>query len=170
MNFKTFHKILTILPLTRSFCLTLALMLLASSCENRKNDVIPDTYVDFTMDISGDILFSSLAGIGNSVIVNSQTNNWGYRAAGYDNNGIIIYRASLDYQPEFYAYDRTCPHDYAENDLSVKVNVDFMEAICPQCSTRYSLQVGGTPVSGPGRYPLKNYKTSFDGRFLRVWN
>jgi nitrite reductase/ring-hydroxylating ferredoxin subunit len=119
------------------------------------------------MDILTDSEFTSLSAIGNHVIVTSQTNNYGSRAAGFNNNGIIVYRYTLD---EFKAYDRTCPHDYAVNDLSIKVNVDFIRAICPQCSTFYELAAGGTPSSGPGRYPLKNYRTSFDGSFVTVWN
>jgi hypothetical protein len=137
------------------------------SCENNKNDVIPDTYTEFTIDIYGDIIFSDLNAIGNSVIVTSQTNNWGSRAGGYEGNGIIVYRANLD---DFYAYDRTCPYDYEVNGLSIKVNVDFTQAICPECSTKYELSVGGISSSGPGKYPLKNYRTSFDGQYLRVWN
>jgi nitrite reductase/ring-hydroxylating ferredoxin subunit len=88
-------------------------------------------------------------------------------AGGYDGNGIIIYRSLPD---EFNAYDRTCPHDYVINNLSKKVNIDFIEAICPECSTHYALSSFGTPISGPGNYPLKNYKTRFDGRYITVWN
>jgi len=87
-------------------------------------------------------------------------------AGGFNGNGIIIFSGSDGY----YAYDRTCPHDYVTNSLSIKVNIDFIEAICPDCSTHYALAAFGTPSSGPGRYPLKNYKTRFDGRFLTVWN
>jgi nitrite reductase/ring-hydroxylating ferredoxin subunit len=137
-----------------------------TSCKKSKYDVIPDVYVDFTIDLN-DPEFFVLNAATNSKIVTSLTNNWGARSAGYDNNGIIVYRSAMD---EFYAYDRTCPHDYVTNGLSVKVNVDFLNAICPKCSTNYSLEIGGTPVSGPGRYPLKNYKTSFNGQFVRVWN
>jgi nitrite reductase/ring-hydroxylating ferredoxin subunit len=149
------------------FFLLPAIPFLLISCEKNKNDVIPDEYVSFTMDISGDIQFTDLNAIGNSVIVTSQTNNWGERSAGYDHNGIIIYRVTLD---QFYAYDRTCPHDYVVNNKSVKVNIDFIQAICPSCSTAYSLPTGGVPISGPGKYPLKNYRTTFDGRFLTVEN
>ncbi len=147
--------------------LSLVLGMLLSSCHKNDNDVIPDRYVSFVMDISGDILFSDLNAIGNSVIITSQTNNWGSRSAGYDNNGIIVYRANLD---QFYAYDRTCPHDYAVDNSSVKINVDFIQALCPVCSTAYSLPTGGIPISGPGKYPLKNYRTFFDGRYLSVEN
>lgn len=137
-----------------------------TSCKKNKYDVIPDVYVDFIIDLN-DPEFFVLNAATNSKIVTSLTNNWGVRSAGYGDNGIIVYRSALD---EFYAYDRTCPHDYAENGLSKKVNVDFLSAICPKCSTSYSLEVGGTPISGPGKYPLKNYKTSFNGQFIRVWN
>jgi nitrite reductase/ring-hydroxylating ferredoxin subunit len=147
--------------------ISLAFSALLISCERNNNDVIPDTYVSFVMDITGDILFSDLNAIGNSVIVTYRTNNWGYRSAGYDSNGIIIYRANLD---QFYAYDRTCPYDYVANSNSIKVNIDFIQALCPICSTAYSLPTGGIPISGPGKYPLKNYRTIFDGRFLTVEN
>jgi hypothetical protein len=149
------------------FFIPLTFAILLISCERNKNDVIPDTYVSFVMDISGDILFSGLNAIGNSVIVTYRTNNWGYRAAGCDSNGIIVYRSNLD---QFYAYDRTCPYDYVANSKSIKVNIDFIQAICPSCSTYYSLPAGGTPFSGPGKYPLKNYRAIFDGRYLTVEN
>jgi nitrite reductase/ring-hydroxylating ferredoxin subunit len=151
----------------RFFLIPLALALTLSSC-NKKNDVIPDTYVSFTLNLN-DPEFVSLSGFGGSVVVDSHTNNWGLGAAGYDGNGIIICYG-VD---EFYAYDRTCPHDYVVNNLSVKVNIDPANstmAICPTCSTKYALTVGGTPASGVGRYPLKNYKTNLQGNFVIVWN
>jgi nitrite reductase/ring-hydroxylating ferredoxin subunit len=137
-----------------------------TSCKKSKNDVIPDVYVDFYINLS-DPEFFVLTAPTNSKIITSATNNYGPDAAGFDNNGIIVYRSAMD---EFYAYDCTCPHDYAVNGLSIKVSVDFLSAICPKCSTSYSLEAGGTPISGPGRYPLKNYKTSFDGQGVHVWH
>ena len=141
-------------------------LVLFISCERNKNDVIPDVYVDFTIDIMD---FPALEALTGSASVDAGDNRITDRkyAGGYDGNGIIIYRSLPD---EFNAYDRTCPHDYAVNNLSIKVNIDFTEAICPRCSTRYALSSYGIPVSGPGKYPLKNYRTSFDGRYLKVWN
>jgi nitrite reductase/ring-hydroxylating ferredoxin subunit len=149
------------------FFITMALAITLGSC-NKKNDVIPDTYVNFTLDLN-DPEFVSLNGIGGSVVVGSTTNNWGAGAAGYDGNGIIVC-TGVD---EYYAYDRTCPHDYVVNSLSIKVNIDpnnSMIAVCPKCGTKYGLTVGGTPASGVGRYPLKNYKTSSQGNYVTVWN
>jgi nitrite reductase/ring-hydroxylating ferredoxin subunit len=149
------------------FLITIALAITLSSC-NKKNDVIPDVYVNFTLNLN-DPQFVNLSGFGGSVAVDSRTNNWGLDAAGYDGNGIIICNGD----PEFYAYDRTCPHDYVVNSLSIKVNIDPTSstfAICPKCGTKYALTVGGTPASGIGRYPLKNYKTSLQGNLIKVWN
>jgi nitrite reductase/ring-hydroxylating ferredoxin subunit len=138
------------------------------ACERNENDVIPDVYVDFTLNLN-DIEFVNLTSLFGSVNINANTNNWGLRAAGYDSNGIIVFTGPND---EFYAYDRTCPHDYFVNKLSIKVSVvDIIYAECPQCKTRYTLTNLGTPVSDtPGRYPLKNYRTSSDGSYIRVWN
>jgi hypothetical protein len=146
------------------FAATIAISL--SSCSKNKNDVIPDVPVDFTLDLM-DPLFVNLTAIG-SVTVDGNTNNWGsYASGGYNGNGIIIYNGG----DEFYAYDRTCPYDYEINELSIKVNIDFTIAKCPRCNTIYSLSSFGTPASGVGRYPLKNYRTNFFyGRYVRVWN
>ncbi|MFN8239149.1 MAG: hypothetical protein U0X39_00110 [Bacteroidales bacterium] len=140
--------------------------ILVTSCGKNKNDVVPDVYVDFYIDLS-DPEFFELNAIGVADSIDARTNNLGYRAAGYNGNGIIIYRAMLD---QFVAYDRTCPHDYAVNGKSVKVKIDGIFAVCPDCGTTYALPSGGTPYSGIGRYPLKNYRTSFDGQFVHVWN
>jgi nitrite reductase/ring-hydroxylating ferredoxin subunit len=148
------------------FLFTLTLAIAISSCSKNKNDVIPDVHVDFTLDLM-DPQFVNLTTIGSDT-VDGSTNNWGsYSSGGYNGNGIIIYHGG----DGFYAYDRTCPHDYEVNGLSVKVIIDFTIATCPACGTIYSLAASGTPASGEGRYPLKNYKTSFEqGRFVRVWN
>ncbi len=148
------------------FSIALVLLLCLWSCVNNKNDVIPDVYVNFTIDLL-DPEFVSLNAIGGADTINARTNNWGYSAAGYDGNGIIVYCGP----DEYYAYDRTCPHDFAVNGLSVRVGIDFSLAVCPKCGTSYALSASGTPVSGPGRYPLKNYRTRFDyGRYITVWN
>ncbi len=146
------------------FVATFALLLY--SCNKSENDVIPDVYVDFKIDLL-DPEFVGLSVIDASDTIDSQTNNWGYKSAGYDNNGIIIYRGP----EEYFAYDRTCPHDYAVNGLSIKIKINSGIAVCPECGTAYSLSTYGVPASGIGKYSLKNYKTSFDGiRYITVWN
>ena len=151
----------------RLFFIIILVVQIVTSC-SKKNDVIPDVTVDFTINLT-DPQFTVLNAFGFSVTVNAATNNWGHYAAGFDGNGIIV-TSGVE---EFFAYDRTCPYDYAVNKLSIRVNIDsadFTKGKCPECGTTYQLTSYGTPVSGVGKYQLKNYKTSFDGRNVRVWN
>jgi nitrite reductase/ring-hydroxylating ferredoxin subunit len=151
----------------RFFLFITTIAALLASCNRKANDVIPDVYVNFTIDLN-DPEFVNLTALLGSAYVDYNTNNWGYSSSGFNNNGIIVFSGPDAY----YAFDRTCPHDYAVNGLSIKVNiVDVIYAECPHCKTRYALTNFGTPTSDSiGRYPLKNYKTSFDGRYVSVWN
>jgi nitrite reductase/ring-hydroxylating ferredoxin subunit len=151
----------------RYFLILLLYVIPFTAC-NKHNDVIPDVPVRFSLFIN-DPQFTDLQVFGGVVLVDSRTNNIGQLADGFRGNGIIVF-AGVD---EFYAYDRTCPHDYSFNELIEKVVIDpsnSLMAICPRCSTYYALSAGGTPVKGPGRYPLKNYRTGFDGIYVTVWN
>jgi len=150
----------------RIFLLICIIPVIHYSCHKEENDVIPDVLVDFYIDLN-DPEFFVLNAIGNHVMVNSNTNNLGYRASGFDNNGIIIYRAQAD---EFIALDRTCPHDYQLDGASIAVDVEGIYAECPLCASTYALPSFGTPSSGPSRYPLKMYRTRFDGQFVHVTN
>jgi hypothetical protein len=148
------------------FLFTICLLIIAVSCERKKNDVIPDVPVDFTIDI---LDYPSLSTLFGSVAVDASDLRIPDRrfAGGFNGNGIIIFNGAAGY----FAYDRTCPYDYMNGNPGVKVNIDFTYAICPRCSTYYELSaLFGAPTSGPGKYPLKNYRNNFDGRFLSVWN
>lgn len=150
------------------FFIITAILILSLSCNRKENDPIPDVYTDFYVDLVSDPYFFDLASaLGNSVIVSSSTNNWGAKSAGYDGNGIILYHSLPD---EYNAYDRTCPHCYVVNSLSIAVNIDGIYAVCPHCGTNYALPSFGAPSSGPGQYPLKNYRSAFTGQYLHVWN
>ncbi len=159
---------MTLKPKITVFIIFLLFASFLISCSKNKNDVIPDVYIDFYISLNDPQFFNLTAPL-NYVYVNASTNNMGSKAAGYDNNGIIIFR-SQEY--EFLAFDRTCPYDYSVNGLSVQVNAeDMIYAVCPECKSKYALPNFGTPLSGSvSRYPLKNYKTSFDGVNVRVWN
>ncbi len=153
----------------RLFFIISALLLITLSCNKEKNNVIPNVYVDFYVDLKSDPYFFDLvSAITNSTYVSASTNNWGIKSAGYDGNGIIIYHAD-DY--EYYAYDRTCPHCFATSQLSKAVNIDFLFAVCPECGTNYALPGLGVPTAaGPGQYQLKQYRAAISGQSLHVWN
>jgi hypothetical protein len=150
------------------FLIAVLITVSLTSCKKSKNDVIPDVYVDFYLDLT-DFVFKDLAAISNSVTLTSLTpsSSISGRNVGYDNNGIIVYRSGDE---NFNAYDRTCPYDFVINKIGIKVKIEGFNAICPQCSTIYALYGWGMPTSGPGTYQLKNYKTSFNEPYLRIWN
>ncbi|MDX2442181.1 MAG: hypothetical protein QNK30_00145 [Bacteroidales bacterium] len=149
----------------RFFFITVAITFFLFSCGKEEHSVIPETYVDFVIRLS-DPLFIDLNSIGNSVIVTSQYN--GHNSAGYNNHGIIVYRAS---QTEFYAFDRTCTF---EEELNYAVNLESpvdLTAKCPNCETEYILPSYATPgKDGPAIYPLKQYYADFDGNTIWVRN
>lgn len=144
----------------------LFILLTAFSCSKKENDVIPDTYVNFTLDLYDPQFTNALSPQFGSAIILANTNNWPY-SGGFNNNGIIIFNGG----DQFYAYDRTCPHDYSVDGSAVKVTVvDLIYAECPVCKTLYGLTIGGNPVEGPGKYPLKNYRVISYGNSINVTN
>ena len=153
----------------RIFLLFTLVALPLISCDRDKNDVIPDITVDFTITFSDPEFFDLFYSPGTSVLLSSAHRHLGLGTAGFDGNGIIVYNTGLQ-GFEYGAFDRTCPHCYANDDVSVAVNVDGVYAICPRCSTNYALGGSGLPQSGPGQYYLKNYHTSFTGYSVRIWN
>jgi len=153
----------------RIFLLFTLVALPLISCDRDKNEVIPDITVDFTITFSDPEFFDLFYSPGTSVLLSSAHRHLGLGTAGFDGNGIIVYNTGLQ-GFEYGAFDRTCPHCYANDDVSVAVNVDGVYAICPRCSTNYALGGSGLPQSGPGQYYLKNYHTSFTGYSVRIWN
>ena len=139
------------------------------SCKKPQYDVIPYVNVNFRLNLM-DSEFLPLQAPANYILVDASTNNLGYAASGYDGNGIIVYRASMD---EFFAFDRTCPHDYALDNSSVAIDTITGEFYvkCPKCGSEYVLPSFGSPTKdGPSKYPLKNYRTNFDGQYVHVYN
>lgn len=77
--------------------------------------------------------------------------------------GVVVFRKSID---EFVAFDRACPH-HPFDPCGRITRVDTPIARCICCNSWFSL-FDGSVVSGPSRYPLKQYRTSFQHPLLRV--
>ncbi|MCF8304426.1 MAG: hypothetical protein K9I94_14215 [Bacteroidales bacterium] len=91
---------------------------------------------------------------------------WEYINAQEPSRGLIVYRAS---QNEFKAYERTCPHDPEKPAARVEMEENYLIAVDSTCMSRFVL-TDGSPFDGPSRLPLKEYRTSFDGNTLHIYN
>jgi len=93
----------------------------------------------------------------------NNVHGWVFLTGGF--RGIIIYRWSID---EFRAFDRACPHHPFEECGRITL-IDPPLATCPCCESTYLL-LDGAVISGPSRFPLKQYRTSFQHPWLIVSN
>ncbi|MCF8456249.1 MAG: hypothetical protein K9H62_09995 [Bacteroidales bacterium] len=117
------------------------------------SDYVDSVYVNFTIAVF-DPEYAALLVPGNSITVIGGA------------NGILIYRIS---DTDFAAYDRTCTYPVEEN-CQVKVDNSGVFAVDTLCCKSKYLLLDGSVVRGPATYPLKSYRTSFDGTYLRVFN
>ena len=149
----------------RIIFITVIITVFLFSCGKEEHSIIPETYVDFTIRLS-DPLFIDLNSVLNSVIVTNQYD--GHNSAGYNNHGIIVYRAS---QTEFYAFDCTCTFEEELNVAVTLENTVDLTAECPKCGSEYILPSYAVPGNdGPAVHPLKQYYAEFDGYTVWVHN
>jgi nitrite reductase/ring-hydroxylating ferredoxin subunit len=112
------------------------------------NSGVPNVSVNFSIPVNGGG-YTNLLTIGGSVYINKGT--------GYD--GLILF---CNGQGSYLAFDRGCPYDCeTNNNAVVNIQANGITAVCPVCSTTYSLY-SGTRTGGQGSVALKQYQTSFD--------
>lgn len=136
---------------------TFTILSLLSSCakENPVDKLIPYVRVDLQINPLSPQFVPDLSTAG----------NWAYLNGGH--RGIIIYNAGFG---EYRAYERTAPYNYP-NASSCKVSVDDSGFLAedPCSGSKYSM-LDGTPYEGPALLSLKQYRTQFDGVYLRIFN
>ncbi|MDP2422752.1 MAG: Rieske 2Fe-2S domain-containing protein [Bacteroidales bacterium] len=134
----------------------IALMVLAlPSCDKDDENEIPFTPTNIYIDPNSTINWE----------LNSP-GGWIYLSNTAPSKGIIVYRSSMD---DFMAFERTCSHDPREPAARVVVESSSITAACPVCSSKFIL-LDGSPFSGPARRPLKQYRTSYNGATLHIFN
>ncbi|MFH1118822.1 MAG: hypothetical protein V1775_03295 [Bacteroidota bacterium] len=89
---------------------------------------------------------------------------WVYSSGGY--RGIIIYRPTHE---EFMTFERACPFDPLKDSALIEVESSGIIARCPSCGSRFLL-TDGSPVEGPAKVGLKQYRARYDGYSLFVSN
>ncbi|NQV03232.1 MAG: hypothetical protein HQ542_11340 [Bacteroidia bacterium] len=138
----------------RYIWLILLPFLVLTSCKKENpQPIIPEVYVNFFINPNS-TEYLELNAPGGWVAVTG-----GYR-------GIVIYRLTLQ---EFFAYERTCPWDPWEEEARIEVEESGITAVCPVCGSKYIL-LDGSPYEGPSTYLLKQYRTTYDGNLLYVYN
>lgn len=126
-------------------------LLVITSCKNDENeDLIPYVTVNFTI-YPNTIDFIPIG-------------QYEYFTGGY--KGIIIYRPQED---EFMAYERACPYDPLTEGARVTVDGSGLIAIDTVCGSQFTL-LDGSPIEGPSKIALKQYRTSYNGDALYVYN
>ena len=125
--------------------------LLLTACRDNTSEV-PLVSVDFQINVNEPAFFDLAAPTG-----------WLYATGG--SRGIIIYRNS---QNEFTALDRHATYDIQAG-CAVTVADDGVILDDP-CSDSQWLIIDGSVVTAPANQPLKQYRTSFNDPYLRVFN
>lgn len=132
--------------------LFIILLLAFSACRNR-NGVIP--YVPFEIYVNiQNPQYNTLNGIG----------GWAYVNEG--SRGLIVFRSDLN---TFMAYDRHSTYKPERTCAIVFVDNNNITAT-DTCSGSVFQLIDGTPIDGPATIGLQQYRTSFDGNIIRIWN
>lgn len=131
-------------------CCVLALLM---GCDGYDHATIPTVKVNFTI-YPDDVGYAHLNYIGGHE----------YLTGGVA--GIIVYRVDMT---TFVAYDRACPYDWDHADAWLEVDESGIIIIDRHCGSRFNI-LDGAVINGPAQYPLKFYRTTYDGRRLRIYN
>lgn len=121
--------------------------------KNKEEGRIPDVPVNIEIHV-GDPLFTPLNSVG----------GWTYLNGG--SRGIVVFRRDVY---DFVSYDRHCTYDVENPCGVVHVERNNQTLLDSCCGSRFYLW-DGTVASGPAKYPLKKYHTTFDGQVLRIYN
>ena len=139
----------------RLFSSFFLISILLWSCNKDQSQIVPYVKVNITANLYYP-QFSALNAPGNAVI---------FPYEGYNRNGVIIFRNSIE---EYTAYDATCPQ-HIETKTAIKLddNGSGGQATCPYCKTVYNFYSYGTASKG---YPLQRYNVNISGNVLIIYN
>ncbi len=134
----------------------LAIMLAAFvACNGDDEDEIPYAIVNFNINPNSTQYWEL-----------NTPGGWIYLIGNAPSRGIIVYRANAN---DFMAFERTCPYDPGVPNARVAVESSSITARCPECSSKFIL-LDGSPFAGPARRPLRQYRTSYNGATLHIYN
>lgn len=92
---------------------------------------------------------------------------WLYLTARKPSKGIIVYRSAPNH---FQAYERTCPYDPENPEAILEVDEETtLFAYDSICGSRFIL-TDSYPFDGPAQCPMMQYRTSYNGNTLKIYN
>ncbi len=139
--------------MNKLFAILTIIFFLVISCKKEDASTIPLVTVNLSLSLN------------NPEFINLQVDNgWTYVSGG--SRGIIVYRNSTN---DFKAFDRHCPYNPSSSCGLVSVDVTNLVGIDDCCGSRFLLS-SGQVTQGPASRPLKEYRTSFDGSTLQIYN
>ena len=138
---------------TRSFVLTLIVLISCLSCGKSNVGGIPNVSVNFQIPLT-DPRVSALNSGGGTVIVN-----------GYGVAGLVLYK---EFDGSYAAYDR-CSSYQPEKQCAVTLDGNSLTVTDPCSGSKFSL-TDGTPVKGPASRSLKSYYVSVGNNEIFVSN
>ena len=139
-----------IMTMTKFFTTIMALLLLAlcGSCDRIDNKTIPSFTV--RIDLGNFALWNTYGvnGMGDYRIFNREKKipqNFPFNVNTYTGFGGILLTMGIE---EPMAYDMACPVEI-NRDVTLSINADNLEAVCPKCGSRYNPLTGeGGPIAG----------------------
>jgi len=132
------------------------LIILIVACSNDNEHPVPNTpYLGSPICINDVEYFNLLNNYGIVFLENE----------GYLGNGILVVNVGNN---EFMAYDATCPYEVQEGCKVLPDKSSMILVECKCCGSKYEVTFGDVNT-GPSNYPLKKYKTAYDGACIRIY-
>jgi len=149
----------------------LILLIMVLGCGKNQNAFLPNVQVNISL-TSYELNFIEISG--NSIEFLNQ---------GYNGNGVIISCSNPDpNQPQYYAYDATCPYETDHTGVVVLTAVKnyasppytifssgFM-GTCNKCGSTFNLMNGGQVTGGPAAHFLENYNVLSGNGSITITN
>ena len=139
----------------------ITLIIVLASCENNYYSSIPSYPVNLELNILGEYPHFVPDNIMQSLTFTTprlMTDRLGY--------GGILVLTGLDAQ--YHAFDLACP---VECRRDIRVEIDGMFAVCPQCGEKYEVFYGiGNATQGISKEPLRRYNCIVSNGILRIRN
>ncbi len=134
----------------RVIAVIILFLLITPSCNKDNQPLIPYVYVSLQL-YPNSLDYIPVGG-------------YRYQDGGY--RGIVIYRFLPD---QFMVYERCCPYDPEQTNARVTVDPSGSTCIDSTCMSKFIL-FDGTPYDGPSPYSLMQYRYTYNGEVLYIYN